>query len=682
MNYYEVLVADSSFKGKTALTYEHAGSLAPGHVVTVPVKSKHVLGVIARRVGKPKFTTRPLVAASHTKPIPEQLIGLATWITTYYPAGIGVTLQQFLPAKLYDQPAPENIEADRDGAASGLNNKMPVLTAEQAAAVQQMSAPGTYILHGETGSGKTRVYIELVQKAFEQQKSSIVLTPEIGLTPQLTQNFVRAFGAGRVITTHSKLTVKERSLIWMRMLQSTEPLVVLGPRSALFSPLARVGVIILDESHESSYKQEQAPHYHASKVAARLAGLHKAVLVLGSATPSISDYYTAQAVGRPIVRMTEKALVTKSATRPLTATNGVQNNSQTDFDTNGGASSETINPVDIQLIDLKDRSLFTRQPHISNLLLESIQTSMQAGGQSLVFLNRRGTARVILCESCGWQSLCPHCDLPLTYHGDSHLVRCHTCGYSHQAPNSCPDCGSANIILKSIGTKAIVEELARAFPQARIQRFDTDNAKDERLEAHYDAVRAGDVDIIVGTQLIAKGLDLPKLTTVGVVVADTSLYLPDYTAGERSYQLLRQVIGRVGRGHIANSTARVIIQTYDPDSPIIRAAAEGDWDGFYQAEIGERKAFMFPPFVHSLKIWCRRASSKAAQNASGKVCDDLRRSGLRILIDGPTPAFYEKTAGKYQWGAVIKAKDRGQLVEAISRLPANWSYDIDPSNLL
>ena len=231
-------------------------------------------------------------------------------------------------------------------------------------------------------------------------------------------------------------------------------------------------------------------------------------------------------------------------------------------------------------------------------------------------------------------------------------------------------------------TKAIVSELESAFPQARIQRFDTDNSKDERLEAHYDAVRAGDVDIIVGTQLIAKGLDLPKLSTVGVVVADTSLYLPDYTAGERSFQLLRQVIGRVGRGHIIGSAGRVIIQTYDPASPVIKAAAVGDWDGFYQTEIDERKLFMFPPFVHTLKIWCRRASSKAAQTAAEKAVASLRDSDLRLIIDGPMPAFYEKTAGKFQWQAVIKAKDRGELVAAIRLLPANWSYDIDPSNLL
>jgi primosomal protein N' (replication factor Y) len=656
MYYFEVLVADGSYKGVEPLTYSYFEPLVIGTIVIVPLKQKYVPGTIWRQVTRPSFATKPLATPAANgsgsyHPLPQALLDLARWLCQFYPAGLGVTMQQLLPSKLYSLdslPIP-GFDAD-DKADVQSATTLPALTSEQAQAVGSMARPDTYILHGETGSGKTRVYIELAKQALEQDTSAIILTPEIGLTPQLTQNFVAAFGTRQVITTHSKLTAKERNLAWLRMLQASEPLVVLGPRSALFSPLQRVGLIVLDESHEGSYKQEQAPHYHASKVAAKLASSHHAMLVLGSATPSIGDMYVARLRNKPIIRMRAKALQSE------------------------------VTSTTIKIVDLKDHAQFSRQPHLSIQLLDSITDSLQRGEQSLAFLNRRGTARVILCESCGWQALCPHCDLPLTYHGDAHITRCHTCGYAAPAPISCPECGSANIVLKSIGTKAIVDELQRAFPQARIQRFDTDNTKEERLEAHYDAVRRGDVDIIVGTQLIAKGLDLPKLSTVGVVVADTSLYLPDYTAGERSYQLLRQVIGRVGRGHRTNS--QVIIQTYEPDSPIIQAAATGDWDGFYAAEIAERQAFMFPPFCHTLKIWCRRASSKAAQTAAEKVVDGLRHSSLRLIIDGPAPAFYEKIAGKYQWQATIKAKDRSALIAAIRQLPANWSYDIDPGNLL
>lgn len=672
MHYYEVLVADGSYKGSAALTYQFFTPLPVGSIVSVPLRSKQVLGVITKVVPKPTFSAKPLSPADGLQPLPPQLVALAIWIAQYYPAGIGVTMQQFLPSKLYKLDELGGLDTAPFRAASDAKS-LPALTRAQAQAVETLRQPGTHILHGETGSGKTRVYIELVRESLEAGQSAIVMTPEIGLTPQLVNNFRQVFGSGSVILTHSKLTAKERNLAWLRMLQSQGPLVVLGPRSALFAPLRSIGTIVLDESHESSYKQEQAPHYHAATVAAKLASLHSATdatkaaktgtsLVLGSATPSINEYYLAQAKQRPIVRMTSRA---------------------TTDNANSADSAKVESPkVAIDIIDLKDRSQFSRQPHLSNTLLEAIQASIGRGEQSLVFLNRRGTARVMLCERCGWQSLCPHCDLPLTYHGDTHNVRCHTCGYHAPAANSCPECGSANIILKSIGTKAIVEELKKALPGARIQRFDTDNTKEERLEAHYDAVRSGSTDVIVGTQLIAKGLDLPKLSTVGVVVADTSLYLPDYTSGERSYQLLRQVIGRVGRGHIADEHSRVIIQTYEPDSPIINAAATGDWEGFYTSELAERRAFAFPPYVYTLKIWCRRASSAAAQAAAEKTVSLLRSSGLPIIVEGPSPAFYEKQAGKYQWQAVVKAKQRSQLIAAIGLLPANWSYDIDPSNLL
>jgi primosomal protein N' (replication factor Y) len=233
--------------------------------------------------------------------------------------------------------------------------------------------------------------------------------------------------------------------------------------------------------------------------------------------------------------------------------------------------------------------------------------------------------------------------------------------------------------MKSIGTKAIVDELSRSFPEARIQRFDTDNKKAERLEAHYQAVSAGEVDIIVGTQIVAKGLDLPRLSTVGVVIADTSLYLPDYTAQERSYQLLRQVIGRVGRGHRDSS---VIVQTYDPRSKLIQDAVSGSWNDFYAHELQERKKFLFPPFCYTLKLTCRRATPKGAEQAGRKLSNELQKSGLRILIDGPMPAYHEKVGGRYQYQLVLKSKNRQELLRAIALLPSNWSYDIDPLNLL
>jgi primosomal protein N' (replication factor Y) len=662
--YYEVYVADNSYKGTAALTYQHAQTLPVGQLVIVSLKHKQVYGVVVRQVRRPSFAVKPLVLAPLKAGVqlPPPLLDLAAWITAYYPSGIGTVMQQILPHKYYT-----DVDLPQLQPISTLTGQ-PALNDEQQAVVDNVNQPETYLLHGETGSGKTRVYIELAQRNLLAGRSSIVLTPEIGLTPQLAQNFQAAFGQQRVLVTHSQLAAKARSIAWHQALQSKEPLIVLGPRSALFLPLQNVGLIVLDESHESSYKQEQAPHYHASKVAAKLAALHQASLVLGSATPSINDYYLAQAKKRPILRLRSVAHTNTATEAEAT----VKTNAPIQKPVSRNLNTTTI-------VNLTDRQHFKRAAHLSDALITSIQDSLNQNEQSLVFLNRRGTARIILCQQCGWQASCPHCDLSLTYHGDVHNIRCHTCGYTSTTPTSCPVCSSTNIILKSIGTKAIVDELTSIFPHARIQRFDTDNARDERLESHYNDLRDGKIDIIVGTQLIAKGLDLPLLSTVGVIVADTSLYLPDYSSAERSYQLLRQVIGRVGRGH---RNGRVIIQSYDPDNTVIKAAANNQWDTFYNNELQERQAFMFPPFVYTLKISCRRATVKSAQQAAQKTVQQLRQSGLRIIIDGPMPAFHEKAAGKYQWQANIKAKDRGELIKAIKLLPANWTYDIDPSNLL
>ena len=653
MRYYEIYVADKSYRSVAPLTYQHPDNLVPGTLVLAPLKRQRVQAVVVRQVAKPSFATKSLVLPALTAALPIQLTKLAVWMTTYYPSGIGVTLQQFLPQKFYPDPTTDG--NDRRTALPS-NSGWPPLTDEQRQALGAISQPNTYLLHGETGSGKTRIYMELARRCLDSGRSAIILTPEIGLTPQLQQSFAEAFGAGRVNLTHSHMTAKQRGLLWSKMLHQSEPQIVLGPRSALFSPLHKLGLIVIDESHESSYKQEQAPHYHTSTVAAKLAGLHQAILVLGSATPTVTDYFLAEAKARPIIRLRHTA--------------------------------QASSPVTTAVIDLTKRQHFNRQPHLSDELIAAINGSLQRHEQSLVFLNRRGTARLIVCQRCGWQAHCPHCDLPLTYHGDSHRSHCHTCGYNTPTLTNCPNCGSNDIIFKSVGTKAIASELATVFPGARLMRFDTDNTKEERLELHFDDIKRGQVDILVGTQLIAKGLDLPLLSTVGVVVADTSLYLPDYSASERTYQLLRQVIGRVGRGH---RPANVVIQTYDPNSAVIKAVASGTsanadldkiWHDYYGSELAERRAFLFPPYVYTLKIWCRRATAAGAQTTAQKAVEALRASGLRITVDGPMPAFHEKAAGKFQWQAIVKARDRQQLLAAISLLPANWSFDIDPNNLL
>jgi primosomal protein N' (replication factor Y) len=644
MYYYFVWVRSSRYHGSEPLTYAGEQRLAAGSIVEVELQKELVVGVVSGSTSQPRFQTKPVSRVFALPPLPVHLLRLAGWLQDYYPAPLGMITQQLLPASFSDkQLAPAEALADPDPDLSAL----PPLTGEQQAALAAMTERGTYLLHGTTGSGKTRLYIELAARAFAQGKSAIVLTPEISLTSQLADNFRQVFG-DRVIVSHSGQAPAVRRKAWLDSLRAKQPVVVIGPRSALFSPLSSLGLIVLDEAHETTYKQEQAPQYQAGRVAAYLAQISRSILVLGSATPAVSDYYLAEQKNRPIIRLAQLA-------------------------------QPDIHPrTEVEIVDRKDHSLFSRSPYLSLPLIKVIETALKRGEQSLLYLNRRGTARLILCENCGWQATCPHCDVPLTYHGDHHQLRCHSCDYHSAVPGSCPACQHPNVIFKTAGTKAIVDDVQRLFPQARVARFDTDNMKAERFEEHYAAVQRGDVDILVGTQLLAKGLDLPKLSTLGIVLADTSLYLPDFSAQERTFQLISQVLGRIGRGHVAG---RAIIQTYNPDHAVLADAISGDYQHFYGGELAERRQFLFPPFCHLLKLTIRRVSSTAAQEAADKLKADIE-GAYKVRVEGPAPSFYERFQGKHQWQLIIKAVDRSELLKIIAALPSGWSSDIDPMDLL
>lgn len=643
MYYTSVLVADASYHGSEALTYGSELPLQAGRLVRVPLRNKFVLGVVINSSNiKPKFAVKMLTTEENIQPLPGELLELCLWMRQYYAASLGATTQQILPKDLPKKPMAELINP------TGSVIDLPPLTADQQRVLESIEDSGLHLLHGDTGTGKTRIYIELARKALQQEKSALIVTPEIGLTSQLATNFEQAF-PGRVITLHSQLTEAIRKRLWLAVNQESRPIIVIGARSALFSPIHNLGVVVIDEAHETAYKQDKSPYYHASVVAAKLASLHDAPLILGSATPLISDYYIADQKKRPILRMT----------------------------TTAAKSEETKRHIDV--VDLRDREKFSKKSPFSDLLIRRIKEALIKKEQVLLFLNRRGTARVIMCDSCGWQYTCPHCDLPLVYHGDSHSVRCHSCNFSAHPPTKCSECNNTNIVFKSIGTKAVTEEAVRLFPEARIMRFDTDNKKDERVEQHYQDLHAGKVDILVGTQTLAKGLDLPNLSVVGVIMADASLAVPDFSSQERTFQLLSQVIGRVGRGH---RDSNVVIQTYAPDGKLMKAVIENNWRSYYDNEIAEREQFTFPPFCYLLKIWARRASQQAAQEACQKLADSLRHSGLQIIVEGPAPSFHEKAGDKYQWQLIIKSKQRSHLLQIISKLPSGWSHDIDPMNLL
>jgi len=645
MHYYGVLVRSNRYHGKEALTYASPARLARGQIVKVELQKQVVMGVVSGPAEKPRFQTKPVEEVLNLPPLPAHLLKLAAWLPTYYPAPVGIITQQLIPASLSGKQI--TAEPDTSFPVPDLSG-LPPLTPEQRRALKAMAGRDTYLLHGTTGSGKTRIYVELAAKAIAAGSSAIILTPEISLTTQLANRFREVFG-DRVIIIHSQQTPAGRQRAWLDCLRAEDPVIVIGPRSALFAPVQKPGLIVLDEAHETAYKQEQSPQYETGRVAAYLTQTARAALVLGSATPSIGDYYLAEQKNKPVIRLTKLA---------REAEHGAPH---------------------IEVVDRKDHSLFSRSPFMSQQLIKAVETALAAGEQSLLYLNRRGTARLVMCENCGWQATCPHCDVPLTYHGDRHELRCHSCNYHAKAPSNCPVCKHPNVMFKTAGTKAIADDVQRLFPGARVARFDTDNTREERFEKQYEAISRGDVDILVGTQLLAKGLDLPRLSTLGILLADTSLYMPDFSAEERTFQLISQVLGRVGRGHVAG---RAVIQTYHPEHPVLKAALAGDYEGFYRAEAASRQQFMFPPFCYLLKLTVRRAGIDAARQAAEKLREEIETSGRRVRIEGPAPSFYERFQNKYQWQLVVKARQRGELLKIIDELPNGWSYDIDPSDLL
>lgn len=531
MRYYEVYVSESSYQQAGPLTYQSESALGNGCIVEVPYGRKTVAGFIYKESEKPNFKCRSVIRELEFKPLPDKLIALHEWMLEYYPYGAGPTTQAFLPSGLTGNIS--NIDP-----AKPTQVDLPKLTDEQVSALDTISRSDSksFIIHGETGSGKTRLYTELAANCLGLGKSVLVLVPEISLIPQIKSEIELGLGV-YVVDIHSDLTKTQKLKNWKLINQSDSPQVVIGTRSALFSPIENLGLIVIDEVHEPTYKQDSSPRYNALRAAAHLSRIHDSLITYGSATPPIVEYYIGQITKTPIIRLEKPA--------------------------------KTQLTVKRQIIDMKNRKSFSRHPQISDDLIKALEIRLKINQQSMLFLNRRGTARQILCQDCGWQALCPKCDLPLTLHSDTNNVRCHTCGYSNTPPLNCPVCGSLDIKYRSIGTKSLVYDLEKIFPTAKIKRFDTDNSLSDSLAKNFTDIKSGDIDILVGTQMLGKGLDLPKLSLVGIINADTSLHMPDYSSTERSYQLLHQAIGRVGRGHVEGE---IIVQTYNPDDEVLLSA--------------------------------------------------------------------------------------------------------------
>ena len=676
--YYEVIP-----EGKTEeLTYFYDGSLLAGQIVLVPVGRRTVPGVVVKKVAQPDFKTKPILKVLYTKPLPKHLLDVVKFVHEYYLAPSGSAIGLIIPKGVEKQrrkrkteqmfgfddktfrsgpcrshPSPRSKRANSRAAAlrnapslECFSHNQPVipLNPPQKKALKglQEASGATKLLFGVTGSGKTNIYLEMALNALRKQKSSIVLVPEIALTGQLVQVFKEIFGDG-VVVIHSKQTEAERHLIFDSLLSAEEPQIVIGPRSALFAPVDNLGLIIIDEEHEGAYYQENTPKYSAVRVASYVANKLGTDLILGSATPTIEDYFLALRQGT-VVEIAEKA------------------------------KSAAVKP-EVKLIDFKNRDNFRKNRYFCDELLAKITENLEAGRQTLIFHNRRGSSPLTICDNCGEELVCPNCFLPLTLHADSYELVCHTCGFAEKVPAGCPKCGHPGLVHKGFGTKLLESELKRLFPSARVRRFDADNKKGEGLEAVYDSVRDGEVDILVGTQTLAKGLDLPRLATVGVVQADAGLSLPDYLAEERTFQLLTQVIGRVGRGHL--DTAEVFVQTFRPEHPVLKFALEEDYKGFYDYLIRRRQKAGFPPFKFVMKL---SITMKTERIVVQKVRELVKRlsQDKRLIVSPPQPAFHERTARGYTWQIIIRAKSRKALIEACERLDKNFKVSLDPPGLL
>lgn len=537
------------------------------------------------------------------------------------------------------------------------------LNAEQAAVVEQVTSQigqesKPFLLEGVTGSGKTEVYLHIIDKVLKLGKTAIVLVPEISLTPQMTNRFISRFGK-QVAIMHSALSDGEKFDEW-RKIKSGQARVVVGARSAIFVPIENIGAIIIDEEHEATYKQESNPRYHARDVALPRAKYHKAILLMGSATPSIESRARASRGVYQFLQLTHRA-----------------------------------NPMakipKVEIVDFRD---YVGQQEVSNFtpyLLEKIADRLEKNEQVVLMLNRRGYSSFIMCRDCGYVDECPNCDISLTLHMDTKTMNCHYCGFEKSIPHTCPNCHSRSIRYYGTGTQKAYDELVEIFPQARILRMDVDTTRQKGAHQRIlDKFGNHEADILLGTQMIAKGLDFPNVTLVGVLNADTSLNLPDFRSSERTFQLLTQVAGRAGR---AEKEGEVLIQTYNPQHYAIQLAQKQDYEAFYAYEMGIRRQLAYPPYYFTVGLTLSHKDEQSVVRKSFELLQLLRQQlSDKIKILGPTPKPIARTHNLYHYQIIVKYRFEDNLENVLNQildltqLPENKDLrlviDYEPQNFM
>ncbi len=539
----------------------------------------------------------------------------------------------------------------------GGEKEAPVLTSAQAQAIEaiERTEKTVALLHGVTGSGKTEVYLQLIAKRLKEGKTAIFLVPEISLTPQTLSRLRERF-KGEAAILHSGLSAGERYDEWMR-LKTGQARIAIGARSAVFAPLENLGVIVLDEEHDGSYSSERAPRYNTFDIAYLRAQYHHCKLVLGSATPSVETYRRAEKGEFELVKLPERI-----NHRPM---------------------------PEVSIVDMRREVKRGNPSSFSALLRERLSSCLAEGNQAILFLNRRGYSQTVLCRDCGYVAKCGHCDVSLTYHSDENCLKCHFCGTKYRMPTVCPSCGGAQIRYLGTGTQRVVEELKELFPAARVLRMDVDTTSGK--EGHYKILKqfsAREADILVGTQMVAKGHDFPFVTLVGILDADMSLHFPDYRSGERTFQLITQVAGRSGR---AEARGGVVLQTFDPENYILRFAADYDYEGFYRYEIGMRQGTAFPPFAKIVRVMVtggdERETVEVLKTIYARIEKIYQKNSEKFLFFNRMRAPVKRVRDKHRYQILMRLFDGSPLKEIYEICSGAGSRDVlveveeNPSNL-
>ncbi len=634
---------------------------AIGKRAWVPFGPRRIVGYIVDITeGTDIKNAKPIESLIDREPIiTKELLQLSKWISDYYLCSRGEAIDAMLPSVLKKgrtdmrpkKPFKKKTYEKTEDLHPTDEQRRALDTIKGSIDTKEFSV---YLLHGVTASGKTEVYMQAISHVLKKNRSSIVLVPEISLTPQTVERFKSRFG-NKVAVMHSGLVGSRRFHEYNRI-RAGEARIVVGARSAIFAPVINLGLVIVDEEHETSYKQESVPRYHAREAAIKRAEITDSAVILGSATPSLESYYNATQGKYRLIELTKR-----------------------------------MKDVDFPKVTIIDMRKELYQKHYATIfsrpLREGIEKVMAKKQQAILFLNRRGFSTFVNCRGCGTVMRCRKCDSVLVYHFSKKSLICHYCNYKAKPQDICPKCRGAHIKYFGMGTERVESELYRHFPEGMMGRMDTDTTKkrgshDEILEKF----KKHGINILVGTQMIAKGLDFPKVTLVGVISADTMLNLPDFRASERTFNLLTQVAGRAGR---SKEGGRVIIQTYTPEHYAINAASKHDYGSFYKREINSRRELSLPPFVNIIRLTLRSRSEEKVIKAAASFAAAIKNGMRSVKMLGPAPAVISKLKNQYRWNIVLKVKDAGGegarlrgLLKKIRRPSGVFvAVDVDPMSL-